>query len=387
MRKGKTGFEAIFRVYMFLFAGLLLFFLLFFPLVVFYQKKIDMKPNGLTGKAVSVSSSFFRDMISMEVPHFQRNGEGSSLSREKVFGFLTDVLLGVSPQNPISLFASVIPRFDDQKPILLVEASRNDTIYPIHHEQPSQPYEEEAIPEGTIPPQTVRPVEPEQGTQPESVPSGPAKSVFIYHSHNRESWLPELPNVKKPELAFDADKNITLLGERLSAKLEEQGVGAVHSKMDYQSLYGDTYKSAYSYDYSKKTVKEVMAVQSELDYFIDIHRDSNPRKHTTIQANGVDYARVFFIVGLENPQWKQNQEFAKKLQEKLEAEVPGISRGIFGKTRKDGDGKYNQDLSPNSCVIEIGGVENTIEESNHTVDLLAKIIKDLADETNNRLKS
>ena len=40
----------------------------------------------------------------------------------------------------------------------------------------------------------------------------------------------------------------------------------------------------------------------------------------------------------------------------------GLSRGIFIKDRKSGNGVYNQDLSPNALLIEMGGVDNTPEE-------------------------
>ena len=45
-------------------------------------------------------------------------------------------------------------------------------------------------------------------SQPEFVVIEP--QVFIYHSHNRESWLPELNNPKldKPRDAFHAEKNV-----------------------------------------------------------------------------------------------------------------------------------------------------------------------------------
>ena len=37
------------------------------------------------------------------------------------------------------------------------------------------------------------------------------------------------------------------------------------------------------------------------------------------------------------------------------------------------NGVYNQDLAPNSILIEIGGIENNLEELFNTVDLLAEL--------------
>ena len=41
------------------------------------------------------------------------------------------------------------------------------------------------------------------------------------------------------------------------------------------------------------------------------------------------------------------------------------------KTGANVNGVYNQDLSPNCILIEVGGVDNTIEEVNNTMDAIA----------------
>ena len=38
------------------------------------------------------------------------------------------------------------------------------------------------------------------------------------------------------------------------------------------------------------------------------------------------------------------------------------------------NGIYNQDISPNSILIEVGGVDNTIEEVYNTMNALADIL-------------
>ncbi|MEW9106043.1 stage II sporulation protein P [Paenibacillus sp.] len=78
-----------------------------------------------------------------------------------------------------------------------------------------------------------------------------------------------------------------------------------------------------------------------------------------------------------NPNWKKNEQFANEIHERLEKNYPGISRGIFGKTALQGNGEYNQSLSPNSVVIEIGGIDNTLEELYRTADVLADFIADI----------
>jgi len=54
-----------------------------------------------------------------------------------------------------------------------------------------------------------------------------------------------------------------------------------------------------------------------------------------------------------------------------------LSRGVWGKTAANGNGEYNQSVSPGSVLIEIGGVDNTLEECYRTADALAKIIAEM----------
>jgi stage II sporulation protein P len=90
-----------------------------------------------------------------------------------------------------------------------------------------------------------------------------------------------------------------------------------------------------------------------------------------------DYAQVHFIIGTGNPHWKQNEAFAGEIHELLESRMPGLSKGIYAKTTKEGDGVYNQDVSPNSILIEVGGPYNTLEECYRTADVLAAAISDV----------
>ncbi|HZG74753.1 MAG TPA: stage II sporulation protein P, partial [Paenibacillus sp.] len=165
------------------------------------------------------------------------------------------------------------------------------------------------------------------------------KLAFIYHSHNRESWLPELKGTNKdqPNEAFDADVNVSMLGARLQKKLEELGVGAVHSGTDYNTAVKN-FNYNYSYKYSKTTVKEALAVHDDLVYLLDIHRDSSRRKQTTIDIDGKSYAKMYFIVGQGNPHWEENEALAQRIHEAMEKKLPGVSKGILTKGAKHGHG-------------------------------------------------
>jgi stage II sporulation protein P len=196
--------------------------------------------------------------------------------------------------------------------------------------------------------------------------------VLIYHTHNRESWLPELPRVKLADLAYDANMNVTLLGRRLQKRLAEQGVSSIHKHPDYPSEV-EAFQYARSYRYSAQTIQRVVTEHEDVRYFFDIHRDSQKRKHTTLVVDGKAYAQIYLIIGKKNPRWKENMRFAREIHEALERKIPGLSKGVWGKGNH-GNGEYNQSVAAESVLVEIGGVENTLTESNRTVDVLGRVI-------------
>lgn len=200
--------------------------------------------------------------------------------------------------------------------------------------------------------------------------------ILIYHSHNRESWIPELSNIQTANEAFDPKTNVTLLGDYLLEKMESNDIPAFHSKKDYPTVI-ETFNYANSYAYSKSTIQKELRMHGNIQYLIDIHRDSQGRENTTVQYKNKNYAQVYFVVGTNNPKWEMNMKFAERLHHSLNDRVPGLSKGIYKKDSRIGNGDYNQGLSPNSALIEIGGVENNLDESYRTVSILAKVIQDI----------
>lgn len=197
-----------------------------------------------------------------------------------------------------------------------------------------------------------------------------AKRVFIYQTHFSESYLPELGR-NDPEQAYDWNKNVILVGQRLGQELERLGIGAEVSTAHYKDAHPKLYQS------SRKTVLLAMRENRELQYFIDIHRDSQRRDKTTITIDGKPYARIAFVIGTAHDGWEQNLKLARQLHNKLESLYPGLSKGVFLKNRTMGNGEYNQSLSPHSILVEIGGVDNNFAEVFRSTKALARAFADL----------
>lgn len=211
------------------------------------------------------------------------------------------------------------------------------------------------------------------------VPKTGKDVAYIYHSHSWEAFLPELPGKKTANeaVSLNESKNIIAIGKKLKDELMKRGIGTSHSLSNVtEELKKKNWDYNDSYSLSRETVKEVMAQEASISYLIDIHRDSQPKSLTTTMINGKPFARLFFIVGKENRNYQSNLALAKELNKMLEEEFPGISRGVFIKTKDDGNGVYNQDLSSQSMLLEFGGVENNSIELDHSIKAFAEVFSD-----------
>ena len=95
---------------------------------------------------------------------------------------------------------------------------------------------------------------------------------------------------------------------------------------------------------------------------------------STTEINGKSYAKTLFIVGLENPSYEENLNITEKLDNMINEKYPTLSRGIYKKKGPGVNGVYNQDFSPNTILIEVGGQDNTIDEVNNTINAISEIL-------------
>lgn len=389
------GYGGLLRRIFAAYAGISLLLFALAAAAAMWQTHASVSPKAAMKRmAASVSPQFFIDLIGLEAASLKRSGE-TTFSGGSVGSYLAEKLLHVNPVEPKSLLASELPGMrgakrstDDPKRSESLVVNGNAGQGQSDGTSAGKPAEG-----GQAQGEVVAAPSPDAGREtPLQQTGGPAaggntpdpapvmpttagrKVVFVYHSHPRESWVPEL-KVSNANEAEDSQKNVTLVGKRLTDKLEEQGIGSVHSGVDYPTNVPG-YNWNYSYKYSLQTVKEAFTQNKDIAFLFDIHRDSAARDITTASIGGTDYARVYFIVGKKNERWEQNEAFARKIHNKLEAEYPGLSRGIWDKG-SGGHAEYNQSVSPNSILIEVGGPYNSLEESYRTADILAKTISGL----------
>lgn len=184
--------------------------------------------------------------------------------------------------------------------------------------------------------------------------------IYIYNTHQTEEY--------DGYSVYDA-------ANLLSEKLNKDGL---YSYFEEQSvkvfLEKNNLKYYKSYEASRKYLNEAKEKNNNLLYFFDIHRDSVSKNISTITHDNKNYAKVLFVVGIDNPGSEKNKDNASKLNEIIKSKVPGISRGIAFHGGKGYNGVYNQDLSENVFLIEVGGKDNTKEEVENTIDIIYESI-------------
>ena len=281
----------------------------------------------------------------------------------------------INLNDPRSLLGRELPgfyQFDGK--ILVAGEGTNYTNMPIESAPPIEIMKAER--EASL--QNLEGLEKPEDENPLPAPNqttGSRKVVYLYFTHNRESYLPYLKGVTNPNLAFHSKINVTKIGDHLKTSLEDRGIGTFIDKTDVQANLnkkGLTYPS--SYQESRSVVQTAMASDRDLQYFIDIHRDSNRKDKSTITINGKSYAKLAFIIGGKNPNHEKNEKLATELHKSLEKKYKGLSRGVF--VKYSGNAVYNQNLSKNAILIEFGGVDNTFEELNRSADALADVFSD-----------
>lgn len=157
----------------------------------------------------------------------------------------------------------------------------------------------------------------------------------------------------------------------------------VEEKSVKDILNNNNWNYASSYKASRLLIEDASLNNPSLKYYIDIHRDSLDRTRTTVSINGKDYAKLIFLLGLENPNYKENLEFMERINEKINNYYPGLSKGIYKKEGPGVNGVYNEDFSNKLILIEVGGYENTTTEVLNTTIAFSKCYLEVLDEENN----
>lgn len=194
--------------------------------------------------------------------------------------------------------------------------------------------------------------------------------IYLYNSHQLENYSSENLDV------YGITPNVLMASYVLRERLNELGVQTIVEEANMSEVLEENgWNYAKSYQATRILMEEKKKSHESLQYFIDIHRDSVSKSYTSTSIGGVSYAKILFVVGLDHAGWEANYNLVVQLNRLLESYYPGLSRGIMKKQGMNVNGIYNQDFSANCMLLEVGGVDNTIEEVYHTMNAIADVIK------------
>ena len=193
--------------------------------------------------------------------------------------------------------------------------------------------------------------------------------VYIYNTHQLESYDNTNYNNITP--------NVLMASYLLKEELNKEGIPTiVESSNINEYITQNNLKYYQSYEASRYYVKKTLENNQNLDLIIDLHRDAIEKNASTVTINNKEYAKILFVVGIEHENYEANLNITNTINNMIKEKYPTLTRGVITKSGKNVNGIYNQDLNPNSILIECGGYKNSMGEIVNTINLLAEIIKE-----------
>ena len=203
-----------------------------------------------------------------------------------------------------------------------------------------------------------------------------APQVLIMHTHATEDYRLSAGLWFTPgDGARSTDRSINMcaVGRVMADTLNAAGICTLHDETlnDYPSYTG-------SYANSRAVVQQYLAQYPSIKVVLDVHRDAIERENGTRCApvcsiDGRQAAQVMIICGCDNgttvslPNYRLNLRFAAAWETAMEGLYPGFTRPVLFSYRF-----YNQDLTPGSLLIEIGGHGNNLNEALYAGQLAAQ---------------
>lgn len=199
--------------------------------------------------------------------------------------------------------------------------------------------------------------------------------IYIYNSHQGETYS------KKYLEEYNIAPDVLMASKMLSEKLNNLGINTIIEENDIlEYMNNNNLDHSGSYIASRHFLEQVINKYNSIELYIDLHRDAISHDLSYININGLDCAKILFVIGLEYDTYLNNLAIVEKINNIINNKYPGLSRGIMKKEGYGVNGVYNQDLKSNVILIEIGGHENNIDEVNNTLDLVSLAIREYLNE-------
>ena len=184
-----------------------------------------------------------------------------------------------------------------------------------------------------------------------------SRLICMYSTHSDESYVPDDGASSKWK-----DAGIYDVGNALKQSLEKRGIKTVYS--DETFLPHD----AGAYRRSRSTAEELLKKQP--DALFDVHRDAISADQYETTVDGEEASKIRLFVGRSNPNFAYNKAFAQQIKAAADEKYPDLIKDIY-----IGKGNYNQELSGNALLLEMGTHEIDKEKAMRSTEYLADVVE------------
>ena len=188
--------------------------------------------------------------------------------------------------------------------------------------------------------------------------------ILIVHTHATEAYTAAdgdeyFGNYR----TTDVNYNVVRVGQALADRLNANGIPTLHdTTLNDEPGYYDAYER------TAAVIAGYLEEYPSIQMVIDVHRDAvtlddGSEMAVPCRLNGRDAAQLMLVMGtdiagLEHPNWRSNLSMALKLQAHCERVAPGCFRQMSLRSER-----YNEHLTPNSILLEVGAAGNTLREA------------------------
>jgi len=200
--------------------------------------------------------------------------------------------------------------------------------------------------------------------------------ILIYHTHGTEGYKDSREGVEEDTVVGMGD----ILYEELTAK----GFSVLHDRTTYDYVNGKDNRN-YAYTTARPEIEAMLEKYPSIEVILDIHRDSGAARKAKIE--GKDTAQIMLFNGLcrnadgpiphlPNPYLDDTLAFSLQLNLLGRERYPGLMFKNYLKNYR-----YNMHFTGHCMLVELGTQNNTVEEAQNGVRLLASLLYELLTDT------
>ncbi len=334
------------------------------------QKVFSVNKEGNTYTIANPTSLWLKEILQKGLPFFSRQNNQALTGGEESFSELWDKYARASqdPRAVVGLEMGWLPALERTGWELLIPVNTRLFAAPTDSTG-SNGGDIHSLPAFSVPEviDSIGGIEITEDKTEMAMTMG-SPLIAIYCTHNAETYYPTAGKSRVEGEKGGVDQVARVLKRTLE---NDFGIPTVY--VDTIHDYPDWSKS---YANSAQTVQSLLNQYLDLQILVDVHRDALPTQEPkTIDINGQKTALLLFFVGSderrEHPHWKKNLALAQQIANILEAQHPGICRGVRVKA-----GAYNQHLHPGAILIEVGNDHNSLPEAERAAIILAGALKE-----------